>query len=63
MRVVVEQLGNEAELARARLRTQRQVGDHYHQGLVAQTKTREQGAAAGNASGQGVVDHFARRQA
>ena len=53
-----DQFGEERELARARGRPQREVGDHHDQRIGVVAEACPQCAAAGNASGQWIVEDF-----
>ena len=55
-----EQFGEEGDLARARLRAEREVRDDDDERVIAVAEAHPQRAAPGNASGQRIVEHFAR---
>ena len=62
MREILQQLGDETELARPRRGAQRQVRNHHRQRAVAFAELRQQGAAAGDPAGQRVIKHRMRLQ-
>ena len=59
-RFLRQQVGQETQLQLPRLHAQRQVGDGQRPGLLALAVFRHQHAAAGDAAGQGVIEHFGR---
>jgi len=62
VRVVGQQLGDEAELRHPRTRAQRQVGHGHGQAVLAIAELGQQHAAPADAAGQGVVLYFHRFQ-